>query len=1343
MNDQIFFDGVSYSAVTVAAEKAGISSGHLSTLCREGKVKARQAGRRWYVEGESLQAFLVARAEATARRAEQLAQERAEEYQRLNQTKKIAPVISSESPKSPSRFVPLASMLAVAILMLGTFVGGDALYSRFTGSHLIPYGEVAAAGNTSFWDWLTSFWKGDEEAVVYVPAAPEKVIVQEKPVVTVRPTPIPTPVATPRQTTVVNNYPIIERIVERALPAYNLAQGGVTEDILTSRLSQLQNTFSSQMLASSIANTTQVTNVYQAAASIGRIEHLDELDLTNPTITRGSVTGSSVSATSLAVSGSGTSTFSNGLDISDGCFAVDGVCISGIGSGSSFGQSWEITGGYLAPTSSIPILVNNASSTITNLVTVNATSTNATSTTLFATTLQATNATTTNLFSINASTTNSTSTNSYSSSLIASNATSTSFFSAISNFTSSIIANLTATIAVITNLTATNLIATNATTTNATTTNLTIFNAPLAPYFIATSTTASIFPYASSTALSVSGLLSLGNVIDFTGGQATTSLLNISGRTYFAASTTISSIYLGLGAGTTSLLSGTGADNFGVGLNALSSNTGGVGNNAIGLDALKLNTGGNINNAIGYLALTSNTTGSFNNALGYFALNANTEGSYNNAIGNTALQSNTVGTHNNAIGTGALNANTSGIGNNAIGYRTLFNTTGFYNNAFGFQAGYNVTTGYSNTLLGDNTQTTGGITTGGGNIGLGANVFFPSQTANRQLNIGNLIFGTLPATSTALQLPTSGSVGVGSTSPFAKFSIHTNNGDTAKSLFAIGSSTASATTTHFLVTNAGAVGVGSTTPWSRFSIDTSNLATGVPSFVVGSSTKTDLYLNQNKTLGLGTSTVSGWSAHNFALEGDTTAIFFGQAGDLHSTSNAYNDSAGWKYRGASTAANTYIFGGGFNFRNAASGAKDATITWVDRFNITAAGNVGVGSTTPWATFAVNPIAGAASNQFVVGSTTATTFVINNSGRVGIATTSPWRTFSVNGTVAFQGIGVNSADNDLPLCWNSTTNEVRRSAAVSTCQNALDVAEHYGTEEPVVRGEIVMLGTTVSSREMQIINPNIEAGESETSRYKMNAANVRKAVYADRDRIIGAIPTAPFVIDRGASSTEPVALVGHVPIRMTLDGGNIYIGDPITVSSSTPGAGMKAATSGRIVGYALENFTPSANSEDGMIEVYVKPQDWLAPEDVPNSPGFIEGLFTRLTAWFADAGNGIEKIFAKELVAVNITADQVNTKKLCIDDVCIMKDELQTILQRGGVAGAATSSESTSGGASPESATSTSEVIAPHVEVEEQVVPETKTVSEVPTTTETLTDAAPTETVTDTTPADTGENSVTP
>ncbi|MBI4414779.1 MAG: hypothetical protein HY566_00895, partial [Candidatus Kerfeldbacteria bacterium] len=54
-------------------------------------------------------------------------------------------------------------------------------------------------------------------------------------------------------------------------------------------------------------------------------------------------------------------------------------------------------------------------------------------------------------------------------------------------------------------------------------------------------------------------------------------------------------------------------------------------------------------------------------------------------------------------------------------------------------------------------------------------------------------------------------IGIGTSSPYAKLSIHANNGDTNTTLFAIASSTASATTTLFSISNTGALSAGTTT----------------------------------------------------------------------------------------------------------------------------------------------------------------------------------------------------------------------------------------------------------------------------------------------------------------------------------------------------------------------------------------------------------------------------------------------------------------------------------------------------------------------------------------------------
>ncbi len=327
---------------------------------------------------------------------------------------------------------------------------------------------------------------------------------------------------------------------------------------------------------------------------------------------------------------------------------------------------------------------------------------------------------------------------------------------------------------------------------------------------------------------------------------------NAQGQTYgfgigdkllsYASSTNLDTVY-GLGAGgtnstTTAAVSGisafgwqagssltTGTSSTAIGAFSMSNIDASTSpqNTAVGYGALWGNTTSitsaliGLSTAVGYFALASTTTGSQNTAIGYNAGVKLTTGSQNVFVGSQAADglNSKTGSNNVCMGRFCLDALTSGNKNTAIGDSSLdLLTTGINNVALGYQTGVNVTSGGDNIIIGEIQNTGGGnLTTGWGNILVGYNAVPPTASTGLSLNIGNFLFGTLPATSTATspQVPTSGLFGVGTTSPFAKLSVQTNNTDTTINLFAIGSSTATATTTHFLVKNDGSVFAANTT----------------------------------------------------------------------------------------------------------------------------------------------------------------------------------------------------------------------------------------------------------------------------------------------------------------------------------------------------------------------------------------------------------------------------------------------------------------------------------------------------------------------------------------------------
>jgi hypothetical protein len=240
----------------------------------------------------------------------------------------------------------------------------------------------------------------------------------------------------------------------------------------------------------------------------------------------------------------------------------------------------------------------------------------------------------------------------------------------------------------------------------------------------------------------------------------------------------------------------TGHNNTAVGLGALLTNSTGRRNSAVGTGALTLNSSGESNAAFGWSALYNNDTGRYNAAVGTGAMLASVSGEYNSVLGQDALGRNISGSQNVAIGWQANYGNASATNTVAIGSLagngagagpysnrggvlvgtnagTSFITGSDYNTFLGYNSGYNVSSGANNILIGASpTSGNENLTSGSGNIKIGYNISFPSTTANNQLNIGNLIYGTgLDGTGSTLS---GGNIGIGTTSPDEKLDVNGN-----------------------------------------------------------------------------------------------------------------------------------------------------------------------------------------------------------------------------------------------------------------------------------------------------------------------------------------------------------------------------------------------------------------------------------------------------------------------------------------------------------------------------------------------------------------------------------------
>lgn len=281
------------------------------------------------------------------------------------------------------------------------------------------------------------------------------------------------------------------------------------------------------------------------------------------------------------------------------------------------------------------------------------------------------------------------------------------------------------------------------------------------------------------------------------------------GNRILFASTTDFSTLTGIGAGAfLNYATSSALYNTANGYLALNTATSSSFNTAIGAQSLQSNTSGYSNSAVGYQSLWLNTTGYLNTAIGNQALWQNTTGTYNVGIGSGVLSANTTGYRNIAIGASALSGNVAQPDNIAIGFFTLRSETGGSDNiAIGKYAGY----GDSTTV--DQRSVSDAYTVF---IGSGASrdaSVLNSVALTNLIAIGkNARVGASNSMALGGMYADSVKVGIGTSTPYAKLSIHATNGETNKTLFAIASSTASATTTHFTVLNTGNVGIGTAAP---------------------------------------------------------------------------------------------------------------------------------------------------------------------------------------------------------------------------------------------------------------------------------------------------------------------------------------------------------------------------------------------------------------------------------------------------------------------------------------------------------------------------------------------------
>ena len=331
----------------------------------------------------------------------------------------------------------------------------------------------------------------------------------------------------------------------------------------------------------------------------------------------------------------------------------------------------------------------------------------------------------------------------------------------------------------------------------------------------------------------------------------------------------------------------------------------------------------------------------------------------------------------------------------------------------------------------------------------------------------------------------SGGLGIGTTSPWARLAIAASS--TATFPYFVVAQHINGVYTNaspvFMVHQNENTGIATGTPWGRLSVNPNGI-TG-PAFVVGSSTGTSFIVSNGGAIGIGNTDpatkldISGTNTNTPVLRvtnngsgiDDSNIRLVNTATGLNSSRLDFQNNIGTSHNsGGSLFFTASDYGSGFNstvgFWNYQAGNIVFATSNAEKVRLTSAGQLGVATTTPNNLLDIYStsksaigFSGASGNnykwtigmdvtnggRFSIASSTAlgTTdrLVIDGAGDVGIASTSPWKTLSVVGTMAVNGLTSSTAGNAVCILANKEiVDSGGATCALSTKSSKDNIAE---------------------------------------------------------------------------------------------------------------------------------------------------------------------------------------------------------------------------------------------------------------------------------------------------------------
>jgi hypothetical protein len=411
----------------------------------------------------------------------------------------------------------------------------------------------------------------------------------------------------------------------------------------------------------------------------------------------------------------------------------------------------------------------------------------------------------------------------------------------------------------------------------------------------------------------------------------------------------------------------------------------------------------------------------------------------------------------------------------------------------------------------------------------------------------------------------------------------------------------------YLATAGGVVGIGTTSPWGLLSVNPDNIAG--PAFVIGSSTATKFIVTNGGYVGIGT-TGPSFPLHIYKSENDYTQGYIQNPGTGATSASSwragedtntkqfffqyqnasYNGGVGLEalqpnggsiglHTGGTGGLSIIAAGGVMRFYTGGFAAAN------ERVRIDSSGNVGIGTTSPWALLSVNPN-GIIGPAFAIGSSTATKFIVTNGGYVGIGTNAPNSPLHINYNNSAQYIGDQTNSNVYTqyntrgiFGYNGTSGNavVQGGSGKGIEFNVNSATPGSGTVAVITSGGSLGIGTT-SPWGLLSVNPNalgsgvpeFVIGSSTATRIVVTGAgnvgigtttpsskvDVNGGIYSELQTLA---TSTTMTVDFCTSNNSLVMGVGTANIAFTWTNANLCPGKGVLLSNYTPASGVIGTT----------------------------------------------------------------------------------------------------------------------------------------------------------------------------------------